>query len=116
MKVNLYRSIIGLAISGLIAYALYEFGRSQDNSLLLAIGGFVTTGVPLIFALGVKTSERGVSTNLSLVSSLFFLFAIISNTIFAFLQSFSTATYIIPNAIILLVFALIYGSIGKSHT
>jgi len=40
MKINLVQTIIGIAVSALIAYGLYHF-HDGENQMLLSIGSFV---------------------------------------------------------------------------
>ena len=112
MKLNFAQTIIAIAISLLIAYGLYSFHNSE-NKLLLSLGSFVFLATTLIMAIGVNFEESRTTTNIRVISGIFFAIAFISNLIFSFLR-FSTPSYIIINGVLLLIFVLITYSVNKA--
>ena len=110
MKVNALYSIIAVAIAALIAYGIYSFCRSE-NELLMAIGSFLFISFPLFLAMSVSSPAKRSSANMKVLSTVFFLFALAINILFACLSHFSVPLYIIPNGIAVVVFFLIYHSI-----
>ncbi len=112
MKINLVQTIIAIAVSALIAYGLYHF-HDNENQILLSIGSFVFLSVTLALSLGVSFEQSRTTTNIRVVSGIFFAVALISNLIFNFLN-FSTPSYVITNGILLLVFVLIVYSVNKA--
>ncbi len=112
MKINLVQTIIAIAISLLIAYALYNF-HDSENKILLGAGSFVFIAVTLIFTFGISFEKSRATTNIRVVSGIFFAIALISNLIFTFIK-FSIPIYVITNGILLLVFILIAYSLNKA--
>lgn len=107
-KKNLQTSIAIIA-SLLIAYGLYSF-HDSENKLLLSAGSFLFLSVTLIFAIGITFEQPKTTTNIKVVSGLFFTIALIINIVFAIID-FSIPSFIITNGILLLVFILITYSI-----
>lgn len=112
MKFNFLTTIIAIALSLLIAYGLYSF-QNNENKILLSVGGFVFLATTLVMTIGASFELARTTTNIRVVSGIFFSIAFISNLIFTFI-SFSVPNYIIVNGILLLVFILIVYSINKA--
>jgi hypothetical protein len=112
MKINFVQTIIAIAVSLLIAYGLYSFHESE-NKILLSVGSFVFLAVTLILTIGSSFELPRTTTNVRVVSGIFFVIALITNLAFTFLN-FSVPNYIIINGILLLVFILITYSINKT--
>lgn len=112
MKLNFVQTIIAIAVSLLIAYGLYSFHRSE-NKILLSAGSFVFLATALIMTIGASFEHPRTTTNIRVVSGIFFTIALISNLIFTFIN-FPVPSYIIINGILLLVFILIVYSINKA--
>jgi len=112
MKINFVPTIIAIVISLLISYGLYSF-HDSENKILLSAGSFVFLATSLVMAIGASFEFPRTTTNVRVVSGIFFTIALISNLIFAFIN-FSVPSYIIINGILLLVFMLIAYSLIKS--
>lgn len=112
MKINFVQTIIAIAVSLLIAYGLYCF-HDSENKILLSTGSFVVLAVTLIITIGASFELPRTTTNIRVVSGIFFAITLISNLIFLFIN-FSVPSYIIINGILLLVFILIAYSINKA--
>jgi hypothetical protein len=112
MKINFVQTIIAIAVSALIAYGLYSF-HNGENQMLLSIGSFLFMSVTLALSIGVNFEHSRTTTNIRVVSGIFFAVALISNLIFNFL-SFSEPSYIITNGILLLIYILIAYSINSA--
>lgn len=112
MKINFVQTIIAIAVSLLIAYGLYSFHNSE-NKILLSAGSFVFLATTLVLSIGTSFSLPRTTTNVRVVSGIFFAVALISNLIFTFI-SFSIPIYIITNGILFLVFILIANSIYEA--
>ena len=106
MKINLVQTIIAIAVSGLIAYGLYNF-HDGENQILLSVGSFVFLSVTLALSIGVSFEQSRTTTNIRVVSGIFFAVALISNLIFQLLEVFPEPSYIITNGILLLIYVLI---------
>lgn len=112
MKINFVQTIIAIALSLLIAYGLYSF-HDSENKILLSAGSFVFLATTLILTIGTSFQLPRTTTNVRVVSGIFFAVALISNLIFTFV-AFSVPSYVITNGILLLVFILIAYSINKA--
>jgi hypothetical protein len=112
MKINFVQTIIAVAVSLLIAYGLYNF-HSSENKILLCAGSFVFFAITLILTTGTNFELSRTTTNIKVVSGIFFAMALIGNLIFTF-TNFSVPSYVIINGILLLVFILIVYSIYKA--
>jgi hypothetical protein len=112
MKLNFVQTIIAIAVSALIAYGFYHF-HDTDNKILLSAGSFIFLSVTLVLSIGVNFEQSRTTANNRVVSVIFFVIALISNLIFSFF-SFSEASYIITNGILLLIYILIAYSINKA--
>jgi len=112
MKINLVQTVIAIALSLLIAFGLYSF-HSSENKILLSAGSFIFLAVTLIITIGASFELPRTTTNVKVVSGIFFAIALISNLIFTFI-SFSVPSYVITNGILLLVFILIAYSINRA--
>ena len=112
MKINFVLTIIAIAVSLLIAYGLYSF-HDSENKILLSAGSFVFLATTLILTIGTSFELPRTTTNVRVLSGIFFAVALISNLIFTFI-AFSIPSYVITNGILLLVFILISYSINKA--
>ena len=112
MKINFLQTIIAIAVSLLIAYGLYSF-HDSENKILLSVGSFVFLAITLVLTIGTSFQLPRTTTNVRVVSGIFFAVALISNLIFTFV-AFSVPSYVITNGILLLVFILIAYSINKA--
>lgn len=106
-------TIIAIAISLLISYGFYSYNHSGQN-ILLSIGGFVFLASTLILATGTNFELPRTTTNVRVVSGIFFVVGLISNLIFTFV-SFAVPLYVITNGTLMLVFILIVNSINKAR-
>jgi len=112
MKLNSVKSIISIAVSGLIAYGFYSFHVS-NNKLLLSVGSFLFLLLTLLFTLAVSFEQSRTTTMARTTSAIFFVIAFVSNLTFSFFN-FSIPIYIIVNGIALLTYFLITYSISKA--
>ena len=80
MKINFVQSIIAIAVSLLIAYGLYSF-HSSENKILLSVGSFVFFATTLLFTIGTSFQLPRTTTNVRVVSGIFFVVALISNLV-----------------------------------
>lgn len=111
MKIKVIPLIIVLGLAALMAYGLFSFCKN-DNALLLAIVGGIMLFVALTAAFGVSFEPHRTSVNIKVTSIVFFLLALISNVIFAFVQ-FSVPLYIVINGLLLLIWLLIVYGINR---
>ena len=81
--------------------------------MLLSVGSFVFLALTLIITIGASFELPRTTSNVKVVSGVFFAVALISNLIFTLIK-FSVPSYLIINGILLLVFILIAYSINKA--
>ena len=113
MKINVFPTIIAIALSALLSYGLFAFCHTSSKENILAIGGFVCFAISLIIALAVRFNEKRTSVNTAVLGWVFFIILMVSHIIYAFVQ-FSTPAYVIVNGIILLVFIGITYAVAKA--
>ena len=116
MKCNVILTTIAVALSALLAYALYSWCKMTDANLLVSIFGGATLGCTLVTTLGVSFERSRTSVNIKVVSGVFALLFLVSNTIFCCVTSFAYPLYIILNGLLLLMWILIIYSIHKATT
>ena len=112
MKINFVQTIIAIAVTLLIAYGLYGF-HDGANKILLSAGSFALLATTLAMTIGASFELPRTTTNIRVVSGIFFAIALIINLVFTFIN-FSVPSYVIINGILLLVFILIAYSINKA--
>lgn len=112
MKINFVPTIIATAVSLLIAYGLYSF-HDSENKILLSAGSFVFLATTLVMSIGASFELQRTTTNIKVVSGIFFAIALIGNLIFTFVN-FSVPSYVIINGILILVFILIVYLINQA--
>jgi hypothetical protein len=112
MKVNTSFILISVAMSALLAYGLYAYAP-EENKELLTIGGFISFLTTLAFTLGVQFEYPRTTTNIRALSSVFFLFTLIGNVVFA-RMTFSPPSYIITTGIILCIYLIIFMGIKRA--
>jgi hypothetical protein len=112
MKLKLIPFLIGFVVSLLLAYGFYELGH-EPNRTIQTIGGGIFVLSTVTFLLGVDFQNARTSTNVRVVSSIFFLVALLSNILFA-LTSFSLPLYVIAEGIMAMTYLLIVYLISKA--
>ena len=111
MKVNLFQTIIALAIGALISYGFYIFNES-DNSIILGLVDFLIFSTSLIFLIGTNFELITVKVNVKVASGIFFITAMISSLLFTHLN-FIASICVISYAIMYLVYILLLYFINK---
>jgi hypothetical protein len=112
MKINIVQTFVGIAIGALISYGLYNF-HASESKLLLSVGSFLFLAITLGMSFGSSFEFPRTTTNVRVISGVFFLIGLISNLIFTFIK-FSDPSYIVINGILFLVFILVAYSISKA--
>lgn len=107
MKVNFPYTIIATLVAALLAYALYAVADGDCNVWLCTIGGGVCFAATLIPAIALSVGSSRLSTNLRVLSALFFVVLAVSNFCFAGF-GVHTASYIIVNGVLLLFYLLVF--------
>ena len=114
MKCNAIPTIIAVALSALMAYALYSWCKMTDSNLLVSIVGGVTLCCTLVTTLGISIERSRTSANIKVISGVFSVLFIVSNIIFCCVTSFAYPLYIILNGFLLLIWILIVYSIHRA--
>ena len=112
MKINFLTTIIAIAISSLIAYGFYTFS-SSENKIILSLGSFLFLSIALINMIGINFKQPRTTTNIRVVSGVFFGVFFFLNLLFSGFN-FSIPTYVIINGIIFLLFMLIIYGINRA--
>lgn len=112
MKLNLFQTIIATAIGALISYGFYIFNENENN-IIFSIGSFVIFSTSLIFSIGTDFELERTTTNVRVFSVIYFIIAMISMIVFTIINA-TVPSFIIVNAIILLLYILIIYSIYKA--
>lgn len=114
MKIDFIKTLIAVAISALLGYACYEISEFENVRWIITIGAFVTIVIPCVLTLGLSSKQERLAVMLKTLSSIILTVEIIVNFVFVFFD-FSTPVYIIVNGLLLLIYALTYNSMYKSH-
>lgn len=114
MKFNMILTTIAVAISALVAYALYSCCRMDEAQLLVAIFGGATLCCTNTTTLGISFERSRTTVNIKVVSGVFSVLFLVSNIIFCCLTSFAYPLYIIINGFLLLIWMLIVYSIHRA--
>jgi len=112
MKIDYIKTIIAIAVSMLIAYGFYSFQHSE-NSQLLVFTSFIELLLAGFFVLGLRFEQSRTTTNIRVVSTIFFFVFLFSNITFSFFE-FSKQVYIITNGLLVLTSILIIYSLLKA--
>lgn len=113
MKVNIIPTVIALAMSALIGYALYALCKTEGQELLLAIGGGIAIFIPLATALGIRFEPSRTSGNIAALGGTFTAIMLIGCFVYAFVQ-FTPPAFIIVIGVLLLIFLLCVYAIAKA--
>ena len=113
MKINFLKSILALAISLLMSYGLFSF-KVSENKILLSVGSFIYFAITLITLFSLSFEQPRTTTNIKVISIIFFILGFISNVIFTFIN-FAIPIYIVLNGILLLLFILIAYTIKSKN-
>jgi len=112
MKIDFFKSVVAIAICGLIAYGFFAL-NAGDNKLLLSLGCFLFMSITTLGTIGIRFELPRTTTLIRTVSGIFFFVALVSNLVFSF-TNFSTPPYIITNGVFLLMYVLISYSLSKA--
>jgi len=112
MKFNIIRTLIALGISSLVGYGLYE-NYTGANQILLVIGTIASLSIVGVLAVGVDFELPRTSTNIKVISGVFFLIILSVNIGFSYFQ-FSKVSYILSLGILMLIYGLLINSIHEA--
>jgi len=107
MKIHALRSLIALGIGGLLGFAFYTYSLS-DTRVLLGAGGAILLALGLVLGMGAEISPPRTAVNVRLLAFLYFFLSLGIHATFVFVPV-GTATYVIVNGIVTLLFLLLVG-------
>ena len=113
MKINFVMLLIALALAILVAYGFYSGNKEEQYIWLITIASGTMGFVTLSGIFAVSFNVRGGTGNVRVVSILFFIVFLVSNTIFSFLP-LTLPPYIIINGVLFLIFILLGYKVIKS--
>lgn len=113
MRINPILCVLAAAIAGLITFGLYSM-QNTNATWLITIGGFICMVLPLATTLGIRFEETRTTTNVKVLSGMFFAILLVSHFIFAGFRISSTPAYVVINGIVLLLWLLIAYAIAKA--
>ena len=112
MKANVFLTVIGIALSLLISYLVFNIAKDDENSLICGIGSAVCFVATIIPAIGLEYQDKRQGVNSKVLSFLFLVFFLISNFCFAGF-GVSMPYYVIVNGLLLVIFLGIFYKIHK---
>lgn len=108
MKINIFLTIISLALAGLLSYFAFDLASEDANATICTIGSLLCFCSTLIPAIGMSYETTRLGTNIRITSVLFFIVFLVSQFCFAGF-GVKMPLYIILNGIILIVYlAILY--------
>ncbi len=112
MNIDFVKTLVALGISTLIAYGFYSF-HHPEGSQLLVYTSFVELFLSSFCVLGLRFELNRTTSNVRVVSSIFFVVFLITNIVFSFF-AFSQQAYIILNGLLVLACVLIVYTLLKA--
>lgn len=105
MRIDIFRTIAVIVASALIGWAFGALTPGHDQALFTGIGGFLVSAVCLMAGVGMAYDDGRYGTNIRLLSMLFLVLFIVTNSIFAFFE-FTAAPFCIVNGLLLIIFVM----------
>jgi Na+-transporting NADH:ubiquinone oxidoreductase subunit NqrB len=106
LKINVVPTILAVALSILMAYALYVYTDCAANKWLVAVGGGVMSLGSLFGLMGFTKEPTRTMSLMRVLSLLFFVIMLISSVVFCSIGEFKAPTYVIVNGAIFLIYVL----------
>lgn len=108
MKINVFFSLISVALACLIGYLAFNVVKGEANDVMCGICSFVCFAATLIPTMGLQYESSRLGVNIRVFSAIFFVVFLISHFCFAEF-GIQLPFYIILNGIILLIYlAVLY--------
>ncbi len=115
MKINIFTTILSIALSGIIAFFL-SYYVSEENKTILGIGSLVTLVITLIGTVSVSFDYNRTTTLIKTTSGIFFFLLLTCQIIFSAIDSFSLPFYIlITGGLTILYVLIVYGLSRSKH-
>ena len=107
MKVNAFLTVISVLLALLLAYWTFNIAQGQENAAVCGVCSVVCFMGTLVPLLAIKHESGRISTNIRVLSLVFFLLFVVSHFCFA---NFGVRMpyYVIVNSIAFLVFLTLF--------
>lgn len=113
MRFKAVPTIIAVAISLLIAYAMFSFATNEDKRLMVAIVEGLMAMISLTFILGVEFDKARKGAIIKSVSTICFFETLVINLIFCFIK-FGNPLFIIINGLNVLAYIYMLHKLSKT--
>lgn len=107
MKVNVFMTIIGVALAALLGYLSFSVANGDENDAVCGIGSSICFAATLIPTMGFQYNSGRLGVNIRTFSAIFFVIFAISHFFFAAF-GVKMPYYIIFNGIMLLIYLAIF--------
>ena len=113
MKVNVFLTVISVLLALLLAYWTYNIAQGQENDKVCGVCSVVCFMGTLVPMFAIKHESGRISTNIRVLSLVFFLLFVVSHFCFA---NFGVRMpyYVIVNSIAFLIFLVLFYWIGNN--
>lgn len=112
MKLNVFMTIICLALSVLLGYIAYTIAGNDENAGICFATSAICFAVSLMPAMGVKYDSSRIGINIRVLSIVFFILTLACNLAFAAI-SVVLPHYLIVNGLLLLIFVTAVYRLGS---
>lgn len=107
MKVNVFLTLLSIALSALIGYLAFNVADGKENDVICGIGSTICFLATLIPTIGLQYDTSRLGVNLRIFSALCFLVFLISHFCFARF-GVTMPYYVICNGIILIIYLVVF--------
>lgn len=114
MKANIFLSCISVLLALLLAYWTFSIAKGQENDIVCGVCSGVCFVATLLPMLAIRYDSGRQTTNLRILSMLFFVVFLISHFCFASL-GIRMPYYVIVNGLVLLIFIALLYTISKNN-
>ncbi|WP_024972609.1 hypothetical protein [Ralstonia pickettii] len=113
MRIHPVNLLIAIVIGALLTYGITSID-ANTMKLVTGVGSFIFLAATLGTAFGVTFENGRSGVNIRVLSTLFFVVAVVLNIVFA-TMGFSQTSYVIASGILFLVFVLVANAIYSSQ-
>ena len=113
MKINLFTSILSLAMAGMIAFFL-SYYAFEKNKEIIGIGSFLSLATTLVGTVSLSFDYERTTMLTRTTSGVFFVVILLSQVIFTFIGHLIMPTYLLVTGSSVILFSLIVYGLSKS--
>ncbi|HIZ87414.1 MAG TPA: hypothetical protein IAC03_04565 [Candidatus Coprenecus pullistercoris] len=106
MRIDIFYTIVTVAISALLSWGEYSIVKIEDLKWVATITTFIALVVSGLFTIALKANTERAGIVMHTIGGIFLFILLVLNFTFAFFE-FSVPLYIIVNALLLLIMILI---------